>query len=160
MEIILYPDPILRTSAKDIAVIDKRIKDLARDMFRLMYDSNGIGLAANQVGILERICVINIDPDKNVDNELVLINPIIKKRKGTSTDVEGCLSLPNLRMPVVRAKSCLLNAFDLNGNEINLRCNNLLCRAVLHELDHLCGILIIDKADDFNQKIINNYMDR
>lgn len=132
-------EPVLRQKSREITKITKKIKVLAQDMLDTMYQANGVGLAAPQVGISERIVVIDVGT-----GPIVLINPVITKAEGKNRDVEGCLSLPGRNEYVTRAEKVSVVALDLTGKQINLTGEGLLARAFQHEIDHLNGILFID----------------
>lgn len=119
---------------------------MVEEMFDLMYAAKGIGLAANQVDLPYRLFVINTTGDADQrDQEQVFINPVITRRQGTAEAEEGCLSLPGLYAPVKRPEKVSVNAYNLQGEEINADLDDLPARAVQHELDHLDGILFIDR---------------
>ncbi len=119
---------------------------MVAEMFEVMYQSDGIGLAANQVNLPYRLFVMNVEADPAVkEAELVFINPVIKRRKGQVEESEGCLSLPGIRAPVVRAEEVIVQAYNLAGEEVRFRATGLAARAVQHEVDHLDGILFIDR---------------
>jgi peptide deformylase len=143
--ILPYPHPALRYESRPVATIDLDLKATVRAMFDLMYESRGIGLAANQVGLPFRFFVLNVtaDPEQR-ESEQVFINPEIVKRHSSVEDEEGCLSLPGLYAKVRRARKIRVKAFDLEANEIDLDAEDLLSRAIQHETDHLSGRLFID----------------
>ncbi|HHU49760.1 MAG: peptide deformylase [Caldicoprobacterales bacterium] len=134
-------DEVLRKKSKPVDKIDERVQILITDMIDTMYQAEGVGLAAPQVGILKRIVVIDIGEGVHV-----LINPEIVKESGEQIDYEGCLSLPGIRAQVKRPAEVIVKALDRNGKEIEIEANGLFARALCHELDHLNGILFIDKA--------------
>lgn len=145
LELVRYPYPSLRYRAKPIRKVDSELLFWIREMFQLMYDHNGIGLAANQVDLPYRLFVINLTSDPSERREeLVFINPEILRRSGSEEGEEGCLSLPEIRGQVRRSKELEILAYSPNGEEIHWRINGLLARAFQHELDHLNGILFID----------------
>jgi len=149
MEIVNYPHPALRWKSNDVSQIDDALRETVREMFELMYAHNGIGLAANQVALPFRIFVANLTGEASEpDEELVFINPQIIKRRGTEVGEEGCLSLPGLYADVKRSSSVVVEAFDLDGNLFRAELDELGARAVQHEIDHLDGILFIDRLDD------------
>ena len=119
---------------------------MVREMFDLMYEANGIGLAANQVDLPYRLFVINLksDPDAK-EEEHVFLNPVITSRKGNAEGEEGCLSIPGLYAQIKRPERVVLNAYNLAGEELNLELDGLFAKAVQHELDHLDGVLFIDR---------------
>jgi peptide deformylase len=135
-------DPVLRTKAKKIDEITEKINDLIDNMFETMYAEDGIGLAAPQVGILKRIAIVDIQED----NKIVLINPEIIEEEGKAVMEEGCLSIPGETGDVIRAEKIKVRTLDRDGNEIEFKAEGLEARAIQHEIDHLDGILFIDKV--------------
>ena len=133
-------DEILRKMSKKVTVVNDRIKILIKDMLETMYDAEGVGLAAPQVGVLKRIIVIDIG-----DGPISIINPEIISKEGTNIDIEGCLSIPNKQGEVERPLFVKVKGLDENGKEITIEGEELLARALCHEIDHLDGILFIDK---------------
>ncbi|ARC84665.1 peptide deformylase [Clostridium argentinense CDC 2741] len=133
-------DEILRKKSKVVTNIDERLLTLINDMKETMYASNGVGLAAPQVGILKRVVVVDIG-----EGPIVLINPEIIEKRGEVTDIEGCLSVPGEQGEVKRPKYVKVKAMNEKGEEILLEGENFLARAFCHEIDHLDGILYIDK---------------
>ena len=147
LEIVLHPHPALRWKSKDVARIDAELRVMVEQMFELMYAARGIGLAANQVGLPYRLFVINPAGDKDEkDQEFVFINPQITRKKGSETDEEGCLSLPEVFGPVTRATKIIVDAFDLNGQQFELELEDLPARVVQHEYDQVEGILLTDRV--------------
>lgn len=144
MRIITYPNPILQTSAQEINLADfnvKKLRKLIKNMVKTMRKADGVGLAAPQVGYGMRLCVI-----KQTENDLVLINPMIATRsKKTAIMEEGCLSLPNVKAKVKRAKWIKIKTQNIKGEFDEFEAGDLLARVIQHEIDHLNGILIIDK---------------
>jgi peptide deformylase len=139
-------DEVLRKKAREVGEIDERIAALVKDMAETMYDADGVGLAAPQVGILKRIVVIDVG-----EGLLELINPKIVKQDGGETDIEGCLSVPDLVGEVIRPIKVTVEAKNLKGQDMVIEGEGLLARALCHEIDHLDGVLFTDRA----QKIIN-----
>lgn len=148
LHIIPYPHPTLRRKSKPVRRVDAELKSIVREMFSLMYEARGVGLAANQVDIPLRLFVINTESDPDKGQERVFINPVITQPKQSSEAEEGCLSLPGLYGNVQRPKTVRINAYDLDGNEINEEVSGLLARAAQHELDHLDGILFFDRMNE------------
>lgn len=142
MKILLHPHPTLRTICDPVKKFDIDLSRTIREMFKLMYKANGIGLAAPQVNIPKRFFIINLSNDK--DNELVFVNPAIVEGIGVSLDTEQCLSLPGISAPVVRYSKIKIKAYDIKGNMFISDYSALLARAFQHELDHLNGKLIVD----------------
>ncbi len=135
-------DEILRKKCRTVEVVDEKIRQLVDDMLETMRKYNGVGLAAPQVGVLKRIVVIDID-DGN--GPFILINPEIIKEKGEQEVEEGCLSFPNKFAKIIRPAEVTVKALDKNGKEFKLKAKDLLAQAISHEVDHLNGILFIDK---------------
>ncbi|SHF31754.1 peptide deformylase [Caloramator proteoclasticus] len=133
-------DDVLRKISKPVVKFDKRLKILVEDMIDTMYEADGVGLAAPQVGILKRVIVIDVG-----DGPKAYINPEIIYEEGEQIDDEGCLSVPNRRGPVKRPYKVKVKAQDINGNEFIEEGEELLARAFCHEIDHLNGVLFIDK---------------
>lgn len=136
-------DDILRKKCKEVKEVTDRTRTLIDDMFDTMYEANGVGLAAPQVGILKRIVVIDVD----YENPYVLINPVIVERDGEQTGDEGCLSLPGKVATVTRPNHVICKCLNEDMEEIEIEGEGLLARAICHELDHLDGILYKDVAD-------------
>jgi peptide deformylase len=146
MQIVSYPHPALRWKSKPIARIDADLKKMVRAMFDLMYATNGIGLASNQVAVPWRLFIMNATGSAAESAaEHVFLNPEIVKRKGSAEAEEGCLSLPGLYGQVRRSEKIVVNAFDLEGREFEMDLDDLEARVVQHENDHIDGILFIDR---------------
>ena len=142
-------DDVLRKVCKPVTKMTERLSQLIDDMFDTMYEANGVGLAAPQVGVLRRIVVIDVMDD----NPLVLVNPEIIEQDGEQIGPEGCLSLPGLQGDVARPEHVICKALDRDMNEITVEGEGLLARAICHELDHLDGILYKDLAIDGLYKV-------
>jgi peptide deformylase len=145
LQIVQYPHPALRYASRPVTEIDDNLRATIREMFELMYDARGIGLAANQVALPFRFFILNLtaDPEQQ-DQEKVFINPEIVKRHSSIEDEEGCLSLPGLYAKVRRARKIRVQAYDLEGNLVEHEADDLFSRAIQHEADHLAGKLFID----------------
>lgn len=139
-------NPILRKRSKEVASVDETIIELLDDMVETMYEYNGIGLAAPQIGILKRIIVIQISEESEL---IELINPKIVKEKGQFRDVEGCLSIPGIYGEVTRATEVFVEGLNRQGIKRKIRATELLARALQHEIDHLNGVLFIDKVEKY-----------
>jgi peptide deformylase len=138
-----YGDPALRMPAHEVETFDDELKELVARMTGLMHEADGIGLAANQVGIVRRLFVCTLDGE-----DRALINPRITKAAAeTDTDDEGCLSLGEVRVPVERPVSVTLEAVDVNGEPLQFELDGIAARVVQHELDHLDGTLMVDRTD-------------
>ncbi|MGC8812860.1 peptide deformylase [Dictyoglomus sp.] len=141
MEIRKIGDPILKIKAKKVEKIDEKVKNLVRDMIETMKFSNGVGLAAPQVGESLRIIVVDYE-----ENPIAFINPEILEMDGEVLDYEGCLSVPGVEVPIKRAERIIFKAQDLQGRTKRYKAKGLLARVIQHEVDHLEGILILDRA--------------
>lgn len=143
--IVKDPDPVLREHAKPVPKITPNIHKLLDDMADTMYDAQGVGLAAPQIGILKRVIVM--DCGEEFGGLIELINPEIISKEGEQLGPEGCLSIPGLQGDVRRALKCAVKGWDRNGNEIVVEGTDLLARCIQHEVDHLNGVLFTDVAD-------------
>jgi peptide deformylase len=149
--ILTYPDPILRMKAKAIPKVTKSIRDLVADMFRLMREEEGAGLAAPQVGESLRLFITEARPDDNIP-ERVFINPVLSKLDGDLIPYdEGCLSLPEIRGMIRRPTCVTIDAMDLDGNVVHLESDAFPARVWQHEFDHLDGMLIIDRMSPIDR---------
>jgi len=157
LEIIPYPHPTLRHKSKSLKRVDQELKNIVREMFELMYEANGIGLAANQVDLPLRFFIINTtaDPNQN-EEERVFINPVLSSPKGKSEAEEGCLSLPGVYGIVARPSQIHVSAYDLTGSPIDFVADGLLSRAIQHEFDHLEGVLFIDRLSESGRKQVDS----
>jgi peptide deformylase len=146
MQIVKYGHPALRWKSKAIQSINNELRSTIREMFDLMYSAKGIGLAANQVGLPLRFFVVNVTADpQETDEEIVFLNPRIRRRKGATSGEEGCLSLPGLYANVDRAEEIVVEAFGLDGEGFEMDLDDLPARVVQHETDHLDGVLFVDR---------------
>lgn len=141
-QIRIQGDVILEKKCREITEITPRIKELIEDMFDTMYDANGVGLAGPQVGVLKRICVIDVG-----EGPIVMINPVITQMDGEQTGEEGCLSLPGKAGVVTRPNHVVMRAFNENMEEYELEGEGLLARAICHEVDHLDGHMYTEKVE-------------
>jgi peptide deformylase len=146
LSIIQYPHPTLRHRSKPLRRVDAELRKLIEKMFELMYEHEGVGLAANQVDLPYRLFVANPEgsPDAK-ESEAVFINPVLSGGRGLEEDEEGCLSITGVRAPVTRNATIKIQAYDLEGNEISGEVNGLMARIAQHETDHLDGTLFIDR---------------
>ena len=148
LQLIQYPHPTLRFASKPLARVDDQLRGMIDLMFQIMYEHRGVGLAANQVNLPLRLFVANPSGEKDSGQELVFLNPVIQKATGTIEAEEGCLSLPGLNGVVKRNKAVQVNAYSIDGKEINLKVEGFLARIIQHEVDHLDGVLFIDRMFD------------
>ncbi|WP_457574517.1 peptide deformylase [Desulfolithobacter sp.] len=144
-KILKYPDPILRQKAKKITVFDDKLKKLAADMGETMYDAPGIGLAANQIGVLQQIIVVDVSKEENEKKYIVLINPVISDGEGEVADEEGCLSVLEYTAKVRRFRKIHVSAQNLDGTPMEFDAEDRFARIIQHEVDHLHGKLFIDR---------------
>lgn len=158
LEVLHFPDQRLRTVAQAVAQITPEIKDIASNMLETMYQENGVGLAATQVNIHQRIAVI--DTSESRDQPMVLINPEIIDQSGEEVSEEGCLSVPDTNANVKRAEFITLQYLDLDGNTQVIETDGLLAVCIQHELDHLKGKLFIDYLSPFKQKRIKTRLEK
>lgn len=146
MEIVKYPDPVLRRGGKAVETFDQDLADTAATMLEAMYRMQGVGLAAPQVGLEISLLVLNPkgSPDDRAE-EMVLINPKIKSKKNLEWGEEGCLSFPGIYAEVERHLEIVLAYQDLQGNEQTMKASEFLARVIQHEMDHLTGVLFVDR---------------
>lgn len=135
-------DEILKKKSREVEVIDDKIRELLDDMVETMHKYNGVGLAAVQVGILKRVIVIDLYDEKG---PIKLVNPVIVKEKGEQEVEEGCLSFPNKYAKMIRPKEVTVEALDEKGKKIKINAKDLLAQALCHEIDHLNGVVFVDK---------------
>ncbi|MBA3332530.1 MAG: peptide deformylase [Actinobacteria bacterium] len=143
-----YGDPVLRMKAREIEVVDDDVRRLAERMTALMHEAQGVGLAATQVGVLRRLFVFT-----DAGEDRVLVNPVLTKRSGkTEVDDEGCLSLREVLVPVERPVAVTIEGLGADGEPVKLDLEEPSARIVQHELDHLDGVLIVDRTDDESRR--------
>jgi peptide deformylase len=152
--IVKFPDPILQQVSEPVSVFDKDLAQLVEDMFESMYDAQGIGLAAPQIGVNKRITVIDLSNKAKPEDKLVLINPEITFREGKQFSEEGCLSLPEIREKVNRAAKVKVRAQDVKGKWFEMEGEELLARCFQHEIDHLDGILFLFRISGLKRDLL------
>ena len=150
LDILKYPNKKLRTVAKEVEAVNGDIKQLVKDMFETMYAAPGIGLAATQVNVHQRIIVIDVSDD--CEQPLCLINPEIIEKSGEIEYEEGCLSVPNYYENVKRANEIKVRALNEKGVSFEIEANEMLAVCIQHEMDHLMGILFVDHLSKLKQK--------
>jgi len=143
LKIVKYPEPVLQQPGEPVTEFDADLRKFVDDMLETMYASQGIGLAAQQVGVAKRITVIDLSQGKDPEQKLVLINPEIIEREGKQYEEEGCLSFPEIREKIPRAAKVRIRAQDEKGKWFEMDGEELLSRAFQHEIDHLDGMLFI-----------------
>ena len=159
MEIVQYPHPTLRHKSKPITRVNSELKSIVREMFDLMYAAKGIGLAANQVDLPLQIFIINTAGDPDAGEELVFVNPILSSPKGNHEGEEGCLSIVSVNALVSRPEQIHVSAYNLSGTEISLTVNGLLAKAIQHEVDHLEGVLFIDRISESSKRQLDGELE-
>jgi peptide deformylase len=145
----LFGDPVLKQRAPEVVEIDGKLKVLADDMVQTMYDAPGVGLAAPQVGVQKRMFVYDLHDDRG---PRTIVNPVVSESRGEWTFDEGCLSIPGLSWPIVRPKEIHLTGRDLDGNEISIDADEYEARVYQHEVDHLDGVLLVERLDQDQRK--------
>jgi len=142
--IVKDPDPVLREKAKEVTKFNANLHKLLRDMAETMYDADGVGLAAPQVGILKRVIVVDVGDERGL---IEMVNPELVEQEGEQLGPEGCLSIPGLSGDVRRAKRVVVKGLDRNGSPFTVEAEDFLARAFQHEIDHLNGVLFTDLAE-------------
>jgi peptide deformylase len=150
LNILHYPDPRLRTKASPVVAVDDAVRRLVDDMFETMYDAPGIGLAATQVDVHQRVIVIDISKDRN--QPLALINPELISTEGVEETEEGCLSVPGVFEKVRRAERIRVRALDRDGKQFEMDADGLLAVCIQHEMDHLDGNVFVDYLSPLKQQ--------
>jgi peptide deformylase len=158
LEILHYPDPRLRTRAKPVEVVDDTIRRLVDDMFETMYDAPGIGLAATQVNVHQRVIVMDVSEDRS--DPRVFINPEIIELDGVEQMQEGCLSVPGYFDYVERAERIRVRALDREGDVFELDADGLLAVCIQHEMDHLAGKLFVDYLSELKRKRVRKKLEK
>jgi peptide deformylase len=145
----LLGDPVLKQRAADIEDVDGTLVRLASDMAVTLHDASGLGLAAPQVGVQKRLFVYDL---QDGEGPKTIVNPVVSEHRGEWTYEEGCLSVPGLSWEIVRPKEVHLTGYDLEGNEVSIEADELVARLFQHELDHLDGVLLLDRLDPDTHK--------
>ena len=154
LEVLTYPDKFLRTKTKSVEKIDETVWKLIADMADTMYEAPGVGMAAIQVGSDKSIILYDPEPDKEKRAYNVLINPVIISMSGEYlSENEGCLSVPEFRADVKRAETVIVDGIDLEGNPVHIETNGILSIILQHEIDHLNGVLFIDRISSLKRQM-------
>ena len=167
-KIVLYPDPRLREKAKEVTKVDDRVRKILDDMAETMYAAPGIGLAGPQIGVIERLVVIDLgEREEGEDGEPAakahlykLVNPHVIAKAGSTEWEEGCLSIPDVKEKVKRSNELTVSALDEQGKEITIKAKGLLAVCLQHEIDHLDGVLFIDRLSRLRKELIRSKLDR
>ena len=153
-DVVKWPDPVLAKRGEEVTEFDGELATLVEEMFESMYAAQGIGLAAPQISISQRITVIDVSFKKNPEEKLVLINPEVVSKEGKQVEEEGCLSLPDIREKVQRAAKVKVKAQNEHGEWFEVEGEELLARALQHEIDHLDGVLFIDRISRLKRELV------
>lgn len=154
LDICKYGESVLKRRASEVQNIDEQMAKLVEQMRQTMYQANGIGLAAPQVGQSIQLALVDITQGENKDEFMVLINPVIIESEGSESGDEGCLSIPGITTQVSRFTRIKIKAYDLNGKEIQREFEGYKARVIQHEIDHLEGILIIDRVSSLKKQLM------
>lgn len=156
LSLFTVPAPVLREKCSPVLSFGADLTKLAKEMLELMYESQGIGLAASQVGITRQICVVDVTEDRSLQH--VLINPKITRSEGIVKSEEGCLSMPGFRSTIDRAENITVEYHDLKGNHQVFDADDILSRCIQHEVDHLNGILFADHLRGVKKKLFESWL--
>jgi peptide deformylase len=158
--ILRYPAPILHQKAVDVSAVTPEVVGLIDDLVQTMHGASGVGLAAPQVGLSERVFVIDLSVGKSPADLIALVNPTFVRRNGMQLEEEGCLSVPGFHATVARPLHVVIRGLDRNGQERTIEAHGLLARALQHEMDHLDGILFIDRLKPVQRRLILRRIER
>lgn len=159
-EIVIWPDPVLKKRAAAVSSVTDATRALIRDMFETMYAADGVGLAAPQIGVLQRVIVLDTTPRQPEAKPIAMVNPVIVAKVGTTLYDEGCLSVPGEAEEIERAARVTVKFLDPEGAEQTLDCEGLLAIAVQHETDHLDGTMFVDHLSSLKRDLIRKRMKR
>ncbi len=157
-EVLVYPDPVLKQKSKPVAKVDDAVKKLVKDMIETMYGEDGVGLAAVQVGVLKRVLVTDTSTRQEGEKLRVFINPELASAEGRTKYTEGCLSLPGETEEIERFAKVTVRALDEKGQPFELDAEGLLAIALQHEMDHLDGVLFVDRLSSVKRGLIRKRM--
>lgn len=155
----IYGDPVLRERAREVTSVDDTLRQLVADMRETMHAYGGVGLAANQVGVAQRLLVVDVPAEENARARHALINPVIKRRSGSVSGEEGCLSVPGLWEDVTRSDRVVVAGLDEEGRAVELSVEGYLARAIQHEMDHLEGVLFVDRLSMLKRQFLRRSLD-
>lgn len=157
-EVLVYPDPALKQKAKPVAKVDEAVRKLVKDMVDTMYAEEGVGLAAPQVGVPKRVLVVDTSPRQEGQKLRVFINPELVSAEGRTKYTEGCLSIPGESEEIERFAKVTIRALDEKGETFELEAEGLLAIALQHEMDHLDGVLFVDRLSSLKRGLIRKRM--
>ena len=155
----VYGDPVLRDKAVEVPGVDETLRQLIADLRETMKAYGGVGLAANQVGVAQRVLVVDVPLEEGARAVHALINPVVKRRTGTISGEEGCLSLPGIWEDVTRSERVVVEALDEQGHRLVLDVEGYLARAIQHEMDHLDGVLFVDRLSPLKRQFLRRSLD-
>jgi peptide deformylase len=154
LPIVLYPDPVLLTPTRKVGEVTDEVRRLVDDMTETMYAAPGIGLAANQVGVSKRICIVDLEVGEVPDSLQVFINPVVTATEGIELGEEGCLSFPDINIDVDRALQVTVEALDRDGQPFTMDAEGLMARAILHECEHLDGRVFLRNLSSLKRDLL------
>lgn len=160
LRIRLFPDPVLRQRCREVESFDQELRELAQDMVETMHGAPGIGLAASQVGVDRRLAVVDLSVGEDPEQLLILVNPEVVEHEGLAAENEGCLSIPDFTDKVARPERVRVAARSLEGEPFELAAEGLLARAIQHEIDHLDGVLFVDRLQGLRRERARRYLRR
>lgn len=157
--VVIYGDPVLRRKTDEVTSFDDSLRSLVADMFETARAYNGVGLAANQVGVPQRVFIIDVPLGEGLRDRFAVVNPVLDQREGKESGEEGCLSMPGIYEEVVRAEKVRLRGFDEHGRPIERVVEGYLARAIQHETDHLDGVLFTDRLGPLKKQFLRRQLD-
>jgi len=155
----IYGDPVLREKSRVVEAVDGSVRDLIQDLRETMKAYNGAGLAANQVGVAQRVLVVDVPVEEGRRAEIALVNPVVKRKSGTESGEEGCLSIPGVWEDVTRAQKVEVEGLDEHGRPITVVAEGYFARALQHEVDHLDGVLFVDRLSVLKRQFLRRQLD-
>jgi len=152
--IVLYPDPVLLAPTREVEGVDDDVRALIRDLVETMYAAPGIGLAANQIAVPKRVCVVDVSAGETPGELKVFVNPVIEEVSGSEVGEEGCLSFPDITLDIERGLRIRVRAFDEEGRPFTLEAEDLLARAIQHEVEHLEGRTFLQNVSPLKRELV------
>ena len=152
--IVLYPDPLLLQRTRRVETVDDAVRDLVADIVDTMYNAPGIGLAANQIGVSRRVCVVDLTVGEEPDGLHVFVNPTVLETEGRDRGEEGCLSFPDITLEIERAERATVESLGLDGRSRTQTFEGLMARAVLHECEHLDGRVFLENVSPLKRELV------
>lgn len=157
--VVIYGDPVLRRKTDEVTSFDESLRALVADMFETARAYNGVGLAANQVGVPQRVFIIDVPLGEGLRDRFAVVNPVLDQREGKEAGEEGCLSIPGIYEEVVRATKLRVRGFDEHGRPVERVVEDYLARAIQHETDHLDGVLFTDRLSPLKKQFLRRELD-